>query len=59
MSKRKLTLVIDTFLLLFWLAILLYELLFTQDIIWTIIAFVCVFFFAALLGRDVRRRGAK
>lgn len=59
MRRRKLTLVVDAFLLVFWLAVLLFELLFTQDIIWTIIAFVCVFLFAALLGRDVRRRGTK
>jgi len=59
MSKRKLTLVVDAFLLVFWLTVLLFELLFTQDIIWIIVALVCVFLFSALLGRDVRRRGAQ
>jgi len=60
MSKRKSTkaLVVDAILLVFWLVILI-ELLLAQDIIWAIVAFICVFIFAALLGRDVRRRGAQ
>jgi len=59
MSKRKSTkvLVIDAFLLAFWLIILLIELLFIQDIIWTIIVLIGVFIFSALLGRDMRKRG--
>jgi len=57
MSKRKLAkgLIFDVLLLGFWMVILLIELLFTNDIIWIMVAFVCVFVFSALLGRDVRR----
>jgi len=59
MSKRKFSKVLffDAFLLVFWLVILLIELLFIQDIIWTIVVLIGVFIFAALLGRDVRKRG--
>jgi len=59
MSKRKFTkvLVFDAFLLAFWLVILLIELVFIQDIIWAIVAFIGVFIFSALLGRDIRKRG--
>jgi len=57
MSKRKLAIgvILDVVLLGFWMVILLIELLFTNDIILIIVAFVCVFVFSALLGRDVRR----
>jgi len=59
MSKRKFTkvLVFDAFLLAFWLVILFIELLFIQEIIWAIVAFIGVFIFSALLGRDIRKRG--
>lgn len=63
MRKRKITktLIADVSLLGFWIAILIVEVLFTQDIIWPIVAFVCIFVFSVLLGRDIRkaRRAAK
>lgn len=61
MSRPKLArgLVVDAFLLIFWLAVFFVELLFIQDLIWTVIALICVFLFSALLGRDIRRRGAQ
>jgi multisubunit Na+/H+ antiporter MnhE subunit len=57
MSKRRFPkgLVVDVVLVVFWVAILI-ELLLAQDIILAIVAFICVFVFSALLGRDIRRR---
>jgi len=57
MSKRRFPVgvVVDAFLLAFWMVVLLIELLFTQEVIWIIVALVCVFVFSALLGRDIRR----
>jgi hypothetical protein len=61
MSKRKFSriVVIDVFIVIFWAAVLLFELLFTQELIWIVVAFVCVFLFSALLGRDIRRQRAQ
>jgi hypothetical protein len=58
MSKRKLSriVVVDVILVIFWTAVLIFELLYTQDLIWTIVAFVCVFVFSVLLGRDIRKQ---
>ena len=63
MSKRKFSrvIIVDALLVVFWAAVLLFELLFAtpQDIIWiiwVIVAFVCIFVFSALLGRDIRRQ---
>lgn len=59
MSRRRFPkgLVVDAFLLVFWIVVFLIELLFIQEIIWIIAALVLVFIFSVLLGRDVRRRG--
>jgi len=56
MSKGKFPkgLVVDVFLLIFWMAILI-ELLLAQDLILAAVAFILVFVFSALLGRDIRR----
>jgi hypothetical protein len=58
MSKRKLSriVVVDVFLVVFWAAVLLFELLYTQNSIWVIVAFVGVFVFSALLGRDIKKQ---
>jgi len=58
MTQRKSSkvLVFDVLLLAFWMAILLIEFLFIQDILFTIIALIGVFVFSALLGRDIRRQ---
>jgi len=58
MTQRKSAkaLVFDVLLLAFWIAILLIELLVTQDILFTIAALIGVFVFSALLGRDIRRQ---
>jgi Sec-independent protein secretion pathway component TatC len=63
MSKRKFSriVVVDVFLVIFWAAIVFFELLFVtpQDIVWiivVIVALVCFFVFSALLGRDIRRQ---
>jgi hypothetical protein len=53
MSKRGL--VFDVLVLVVWIVILFCELVFIHDTIFTIIAVVGVFVFAAFLGRDVRR----
>ena len=53
MSKRAL--IFDVLVLVVWIVILFCELVFIHDTIFTIIAVVGVFVFAALLGRDVRR----
>lgn len=58
MSKRKFSriVVVDVILVVFWAAVLIFELFFTQDLIWIIVAFLCVFAFSALLGRDIRKQ---
>lgn len=52
---RKRTLIFDVLVLVVWLVILLFELVFIQDILFTTIAVIGAFVFAALLGRDARR----
>ena len=58
MSQRRFSriFVVDIFLVVFWAAVLLFELFFTQDIIWIVVAFACVFVFSALLGRDIQKQ---
>jgi len=58
MTQRKSSkaLVVDALLLAFWMAIFLIELLFIQDILFTIAALIGVFVFSALLGKDIRRQ---
>jgi hypothetical protein len=58
MSRRKFSriVIVDVVLVVFWAAVLLFELFFTQELIWIIVAFVCVFAFSALLGRDIRKQ---
>ncbi|MCZ2856403.1 MAG: hypothetical protein O2U62_04860 [Candidatus Bathyarchaeota archaeon] len=61
MTKRKIAkgLIIDVFLVIFWIAVFLYELLYTQDMIWLIVALVCIFIFSLLLGKDIRKQAAR
>jgi len=58
MTQRKSSrvLVVDVILVAFWMVILLIELFFIQDTLFTIVALAGVFIFSALLGRDIRRQ---
>ncbi len=57
MSKRRsaISLIADSLLLTASLALLLFDLLETRDILWAAGAVLGVFIFSARLGRDVRR----
>lgn len=61
MSKGKSSkaLVFDVALVAFWIVVLLVELLVTGDIVWAVVALVCIFIFSALLGRDIRKRALR
>ncbi len=48
--------IFDVILVVFWAAVLMFELFYTQDLLLIVVAFACVFFFSALLGRDIRRQ---
>lgn len=51
--------IFDLFLVVFWVAVLLFELFFTGDLLLAIVALACIFVFSALLGRDIRKQRTK
>ncbi len=51
--------IVDVVLVVFWVAVLLFELFITQDLLLLTVAFVCVLGFSALLGRDLRKQRTK